>query len=712
MKKFIKALVLFVAVAVSSYTTFATGPATVEINNASDFKEAITQKKANSTWNINGEFTVDLQEDGLSFTKAFAIPANVTINGKGNKIELINFPKKNIAVFNVNAVSEEFKVNDLTIAAPGKDNDVTLTPTLFNFSGANATFNNVTLNADLTKSAGFALYFAGKDNNVTFTDSNINNGRLKFTDASAGNLSLTKTEIDHTNFNKFDLDDEVFYYADNAQWNTTATDSIVKTDLEKTFNLHGQEGLNAVAKSIPTSLKVNPVEINKDADLKAFIDGGAIGQTVNLNANVVLGDITEPAGFYKFPERTTINGNGHSITVAKMNNKAQKVFVAEGSLTVKNTTFVAPDKTDGATKVYYTPTLFSFEGNNSKIDFDGVKLQLSAKSKNPALALYFYGTGNDVTFNKVEMLKGRMHFADNTTGNFELNNSTVADKNPYKDGVKDEVIYFGADAAWNMKAKNSTISILADGKSSAYKTDLNKIKALVNKIKGVGVKVTHNSTSKVVVAKNTTYYYTLKGETWFNNKTVIKKGNVATTYLYKYNRNNVRGNDARPKNGSQLTSRQAVTTSKKKVTRRDTMYYNNYNLASKRRLQVLNKKNKLITTTGVDRSFHKNKKVKYAYTVNRNLTNGSYKNRQKVYYNTKAKRTKAITFNYRSSKITKRTEHRYNKAGKLKSTKKYGNAYRYVTSYKKGRATKTVRVKYNAKGKMIQKRKVKIIRSF
>ncbi len=80
---------------------------------------------------------------------------------------------------------------------------------------------------------------------------------------------------------------------------------------------------------------------------------------------------------------------------------------------------------------------------------------------------------------------------------------------------------------------------------------------------------------------------------------------------------------------------------------------------------------------------------------------------QKQYYkyDTKGIKKTYIKFSYKTDgKIKNRLEYKYNKNGQLKSTKKYGKAYRYLTSYNsKGKAIETTRKQYDSKGKLSKK---------
>lgn len=117
----------------------------------------------------------------------------------------------------------------------------------------------------------------------------------------------------------------------------------------------------------------------------------------------------------------------------------------------------------------------------------------------------------------------------------------------------------------------------------------------------------------------------------------------------------------------------------------------------------------------VTKKYHSNNKVKM-YTIQKYKQQGYPIALMTVAYNKKGIKTAKKVVHFKKGHATKMVSYKYNKKGKLRSTKKDGNAYRYVTTlkYQKNRMEiydfkikKVTKAKYNKKGKLSKAKKIK-----
>lgn len=199
-----------------------------------------------------------------------------------------------------------------------------------------------------------------------------------------------------------------------------------------------------------------------------------------------------------------------------------------------------------------------------------------------------------------------------------------------------------------------------------------------------------NNKCKDVKKNATTYKYKLVNKKCFNYQSVTKTTKTHITKNYQL-----------VNNKKVLRSKTTFTYKNKKVVKKAYLTYNKYSKLTSSKTYVL-KKNKFNKTYQRTVTYYANKKVKTNKVVYPNKKTTYYK------YNNKGKKQTYVKLTYKKNRKASRVEYKYNKQGKLKSTKT-SKAYYYKTSYtKKGKAKKTTRQTYNAKGKKSKARKVNL----
>lgn len=479
MKKFFRVLIALSFVFVQNITpVFAEGSTTGdvrEVNNASQFLDALNSQSVYEIRLVND--IVISYDDTNNISKSFiVVNADKKIVGNNKTISFEGLmPNRHFGVFDFRGDTE---ISDLTIRAPHKadpedENKDQYTPTVLSFGGKDKTVvvNNVTVRtAQDSNNLQVAVAVSTTNGNVTFDGLFIDGGRLFFNTPNTGKVTLKNSVISQANvsFKEKSGSDEILtfpnlgenrdYFAymnevDLTLSNTRLYVNEAKGKLpEKLVNFLNQLDPNAlqdIKDATPTSK--NSVLVKSGQGFTQSLKSS----TVN---NIVLGnDITDlsydsEGTLFSVNHDVTIDGNENTLAFGKacvMPAKGVPVFDFSSNTTIKNLILFAPNKMDKATdRKEFTPTLFSFKGNDVSVNLENVTLNVANGSLNPQIAVYIYAKGNSkFTFDGVSIPSGRLYVAQSAAGSLEMTNSIISQENvmTHDDNLSDEILTLNSE---------------------------------------------------------------------------------------------------------------------------------------------------------------------------------------------------------------------------------------------------------------------------